>query len=170
MSLAAIGVDGAPSGPKLCPVVIHRPMSASSARYSGPGAAACPTLPSATLLPSASMPCSFPWLGLSFSFMHRRSTERPLRHLIYATDRRRAESRCRLAEAACLGWADVSCVDQPAYGVGNGFLQPARLEAKPAAGGRVVARAAQFMTHRIPVSQHVGRQRRAFAEMRIVRA
>src|SRR5262249_8107005 len=36
-----------------------------------------------------------PWLGLSFSFMRRRSTERPLRRLLRATDRRGAESRCR---------------------------------------------------------------------------
>src|SRR5262245_62096963 len=55
MSLAAIGAAGVPSAPKLCPVVIQRPMSAPSGRYSGPGAPPRPTLPAATSPTSLSM-------------------------------------------------------------------------------------------------------------------
>src|SRR5262245_22125656 len=92
MSLAVIGAAGAPSGPKVCPVVIHRPISASSGRYSGPRAADSPTLPEATLPSSLSMPWSFLlWLGLwakfkvaNSGFANARLTKAVERHRVVA--------------------------------------------------------------------------------------
>src|SRR5262249_34327385 len=108
MSLAVIGAAGTPSGPKMWPAVIHRPISASSGRYSGPVRVDCLNLPAASSPSLLSMACSFAF-----------------------------DSRC--AEPACLGWADVSDLGQPAHGVSERFLERARLDAELAPGLRVIA-------------------------------
>src|SRR5262245_34590851 len=49
MSLAMIGAPTEPSASNACPVVIHRPMIASSCRYAGCCAVTVPASPAATL-------------------------------------------------------------------------------------------------------------------------